>query len=185
MKIDNIKKEIKRIFYYLYLKDLITAFDGNISYKIDENKIIINRTNVFKGEIKEKDLILVDLKKKIPEEVSKELRLHLNLYEINREVKAIIHSHPIYPLLIINQKLSEEFYIGTKLKEEDISFLSYCEPGSEELAKKVKEKGKDKKVIILENHGIVVLGRSLKEALSLTEKVNFWAKYQYFKSRYP
>ncbi len=181
MKIDNIKKEIKRIFHYLYLKDLITSFDGNISYKINGNKIIINKTNIFKGEIKEKDLIIIDLRKKIPKEASKELKLHLNLYEINKEIKAIIHSHPIYPLLIDKEKLSKEFYIGTRLKEEDISFLPYYEPGSEELAKKVKNFGKNKKVIILENHGIVTLGKDLKEALFLTEKVNFWAKYQFLK----
>lgn len=179
MKIDNIKKEIKKIFHYLYLKDLITAFDGNISYKIDENRIIINKTGVFKGEIKEKDLILINLKKKIPKEVSKELKLHLNLYEINKNIKAIIHSHPIYPLLIINQNFSKEFYLGTGLKKEDISLVSYYEPGSKELAEKVKEYGKDKKLIILENHGIVVLGKDLKEAFFLTEKVNFWAKYQF------
>ncbi len=184
MEIDNIKKEIRKIFHYLYLKDLITAFDGNISYKIDENRIIINKTNVFKGEIKEKDLILINLKKEIPKEASKELKLHLNLYEINKNIKAIIHSHPIYPLLIINQKLLKEFYLGTGLKEEDISFLSYYEPGSKILAEKIKEFGKDKRVIILENHGIVVLGRNLKEALFLTEKVNFWAKYQFLKTQY-
>ncbi|MCS7250701.1 MAG: class II aldolase/adducin family protein [candidate division WOR-3 bacterium] len=180
VKVNNIKKEIKKIFHYLYLKDLITASDGNISYKINESKIVINKTNVFKGEIKEKDLILVNFKKRIPKEVSKELKLHLNLYEINKDIKAIIHSHPIYPLLIINQELSKEFYIGTGLKEEDISFISYYEPGSEELAQKVKENGRNKKVIILENHGVIVLGRSLKEAFFLTEKVNFWAKYQYY-----
>lgn len=182
MKINNIKKEIKKIFLYLYLKDLITPFDGNISYKINKDKLIINKTGVFKGEIKEKDLIVVDLRKKIPKEVSKELMLHLNLYEVNRGIKAIIHSHPIYPLLIINQNLSEEFCLGTKLKEEDISILSYYEPGSEKLAQKVKEVGKNKRVIILENHGIIVLGKDLKEAFLMTEKVNFWAKYQYLKS---
>lgn len=182
MKIDNIKKEIKRIFHYLYLKNLITACDGNISYKLDENRIIINKTDVFKGEIEEKDLILVNLKRRLPKEVSKELKIHLNLYEINKSIKAIIHSHPIYPLLIISQKLSKEFYLGTRLKEEEISLVPYYEPGSKELAEKVKEFGKDKRLIILENHGIVVLGKDLKEAFFLTEKINFWAKYQFLKS---
>lgn len=184
MKINKIKKEIKKIFHYLYLKDFIGSFDGNISYKINENKIIINKTNIFKGEIKEKDLIIIDLRKEIPKEASKESKLHLNLYEINKEIKAIIHSHPIYPLLIGRQRLSKEFYMGTRLKEEDISFISYYEPGSERLAEEVKRFGKNKKVIILENHGIVVLGKNLKEALFLTEKVNFFSKYQFLKSQY-
>uniref|UniRef100_A0A7V3ZUW3 Class II aldolase/adducin family protein n=1 Tax=candidate division WOR-3 bacterium TaxID=2052148 RepID=A0A7V3ZUW3_UNCW3 len=177
MKENSIKKLIKEIFHYLYEKGLITAADGNISYKISEKKLIINKSNVFKGKIKEKDLIVVKLNKKFPLTASKELKLHINLYQINPQIKAIIHSHPLYPLII--KKPNKDFLKGTGLKEKEISFLSYYPPGSEELANKIKKVGKDKKLIILKSHGIVVLGKDLKEAFFLTEKINFWAKYQY------
>lgn len=179
MKINNIKKEIITIFHYLYLKNLITASTGNISYKISDKKIIINKTSIFKGKIKEKELLIIDLKKPLPKDASKELKLHLNLYKLNKEIKAIIHSHPIYLLLIANQRLSKEFYLGTGLKKKEISLLPYYEPGSLELAKQIEKVGKNKKLIILKNHGIIVLGKNLKEAFFLTEKINFWTKYQF------
>jgi L-fuculose-phosphate aldolase len=174
---NRIKKLIKEIFHHLYQKGLITASDGNISYKISEKKIIINKTNVFKGKIREEDLIIVNLNKELPATASKELKLHLNLYAINPQIKAIIHSHPIYPLII--KKPNKDFLKGTGLKEKEISFLPYYPPGSKELAIKIKKIGKDKRLIILKSHGIVVLEKDLKEAFFLTEKINFWAKYQY------
>ena len=58
--IQKYKQDICEIGKRLYNRELVAANDGNISIKVEENKVLITPTMVSKGYMVEDDIILID-----------------------------------------------------------------------------------------------------------------------------
>ena len=77
---------------------LVTACDGNISFRRDDGTVVITPSGVPKGELKPKHLLVVDLDGHVLEgtgKASSESALHLEIYRKREDVRAIIHAHPV------------------------------------------------------------------------------------------
>ncbi len=151
----------------------VEATSGNVSIRRG-NKVYITAAGSDLGEISKKDIALVDLnEKQIRGKPSSELNMHLEIYRVRSDCNAIIHTHPLF--IILN---SLKKYPLPKLPEVNFEwcYVKYLRPGSSELAKEVSKKAKKYSVIILENHGLVCLGRDLKDAFYKTEIMEKIAK---------
>lgn len=92
------KKTLCRIGAQMKEAGLVTACDGNISFRRSDGAIVITPSGVPKGELKPKHLLVVDLDGHVLEgtgKASSESALHLEIYRKRDDVKAIIHAHPI------------------------------------------------------------------------------------------
>jgi len=96
--------------------------------------------------------------------------MHLKIYKKNPEINAIVHTHPLYTLL-----LSEKGFDFKKfsLKEgeiilKEVAVMPYFDPGSEALWEFASNLARCYKVIVLKGHGLVTLGKNLEEAVILT-----------------
>lgn len=167
------KKEFVDILKILYQKNLIGGYGGNVSVR-EDNKILITPSQVNKGLINEDQLIVVDMNGVVIEgnkKPSSEILMHLEIYKNRDDVKAIIHSHPpcsvaicISEIEIFNGILPETIiYLGK------IGFVKYIKPGTQELANAVGESLKDGDATFMENHGVVVVGKNLIDAMSKIE----------------
>lgn len=167
--IDHLKNEIIKIGIDSSSFRYVTTVGGNISAKIDDDTYLITGTATPLDELDYYNIVLINQKRELIEgeiKPSKEAGLHLGIYERRRDVKAVIHLHPIISttLATIDEPISpvcgeQIFFLGNK-----IGIVPYLQAGGEDLKIRVAEELSDCNVVILKNHGSVSVGSNLKEA---------------------
>lgn len=109
---------------------------------------------------------------------SSELPMHLACYQSRKDISAIVHTHSTYATafavkgLEIPPVVTESVFYNDKT-----TVISYGKPGTQELADKVKMgiiEGTD--VLILEKHGVIVLGDTTAETVLKAKYVEEVAK---------
>src|SRR5579863_8735448 len=91
------REDIIQIGKLVFQKGWIAANDGNITIRLDQERILATPTGVCKGMMHPDDLIIVDMKgNKISgrKERTSEILMHLTVYEMRPEIKAVVHAHP-------------------------------------------------------------------------------------------
>jgi L-fuculose-phosphate aldolase len=91
------RDDIIEIGRLMFQKGWIAANDGNISIRLDENRILATPTGISKGRMTPDDLIIVDTHgNKISgcRERTSEIAMHLKIYELRPDVRAVVHAHP-------------------------------------------------------------------------------------------
>jgi L-fuculose-phosphate aldolase len=83
----------------LYNRGYVAGSGGNISVRIGEH-VLITPSGYSLGRLTEDDLSLVDLDGNLIEGLkpSKELYLHLKIYNKMEQVQAVIHTHSVYSI---------------------------------------------------------------------------------------
>ncbi len=179
---DDLRVVMCEAFRYLYLKGLITPLAGNASARISERYALITPSRKIKFLLRPSDIALIDIETgRLLEgpKPSSEYRMHVAIYRCRSDVKAVIHVHGVYAP-ILARELAEEPPMDTEGRRMGlrICFVPEVEPGSEELANAVAERvcrdGCD--AIVLENHGIVAVGKSFSEALEIAELIEVYAR---------
>ena len=173
--------EIIEVSKKIYDKGLVCGKSGNISARFG-NYIAITPTLKSLGDLKEKDIVLVDfegntLTKGKP---SSEVNMHLEIYKKRNDVNAIVHTHSPYAtgFAFTEKKLKRLEGFGA-VKNPFLSSIDYEKPGSDELAQKASDGISDEDVLILKNHGVLCVGGTLAEAESLAGFVEETAKTQF------
>ncbi len=175
MKLERLREEVRAVCVDLYKNGLVRnmGVGGNVSARDPESGLVaITPSQIRYDTMTWDDILVVDAKGKIVEakpnlKPSTETPTHLLIYEEYGEVNAVIHTHSLYanisatlydevPLVHVEQP----FLIG-----KPIPVSEYVAPGTEEMARAVVEKLKNVPAMILPNHGPVVVGRDLSEAL--------------------
>ena len=90
--IEKYKQDICEIGRRLYNRELVAANDGNISIKVDENKLLITPTMMSKGYMVEDDIILIDYDGNVlmgSKKPSSEYLLHTTVYKNRQDICSI------------------------------------------------------------------------------------------------
>lgn len=187
MNIVKIKREIIELGKFLSQRGYIIANDGNLSVRLSKQEMLITARNVNKGELKSRDLVKLSLNEQIKDlrelkiKPSTEYRLHLGIYQKRNDINAIIHAHPLYSTLyaVLGKKLDVNLLTETATTLGAIGYVKNYPPGSLELAQAVAQSAINSDVIILANHGVVVIGQDLREARNRLERLEFLAKISF------
>ena len=100
LNLHQIKDEICDIGRRLYNRNFASANDGNISYRLDENRVVCTPTQICKGFMKPEDLCIVDMEGNQIAGTRKrtsEIFLHLTIMKERPEIRSVLHCHPPYP----------------------------------------------------------------------------------------
>jgi ribulose-5-phosphate 4-epimerase/fuculose-1-phosphate aldolase len=93
----KLKREIIETGKRLNALRLVAGRSGNLSIKIDAQNILVTATHTALGDLKEKDILKVDLTKQSElktKRVTTEFPLHSLIYK-NFSHQAVIHCHPV------------------------------------------------------------------------------------------
>lgn len=151
--------------------DLVIGTWGNISVRIPEDDlIVITPTGVAYKELEPDYLPIMDLEgNRIDGTMtpSVELPLHLGIYKAREDVFAIVHTHSVYcTAMAIARK-------GIPASCEDMIFsvggsvdvANYEMSGTPNLAKAVVKALGRKNAVLMANHGLITVGKTLGEAV--------------------
>ena len=108
-------REIVEAGRFLDSKGWVPATSGNISVRLDEERIAITASGRHKGKLTEKDILLVDLEGKPVNggRPSAETLLHILIYRLYPDVNAVVHTHSPNATLIsrlVKDKVELEDY---------------------------------------------------------------------------
>ncbi|HEY5585084.1 MAG TPA: class II aldolase/adducin family protein [Ruminiclostridium sp.] len=180
--------QIVIIMERIYGYGMTTTSGGNLSIKDDNGDIWISPAGVDKGSLTSKDIIQVKpdgtvLGKHRP---SSEIPFHQSTYKQRPDVRAVLHAHP--PALVsfsIVRKLPNTSLIpNANLICGEVGMAEYGLPGSDDLGKKIAavlKRGIN--TVLLENHGVVVVGKDLFKAFMAFETLDFCARLEIYARR--
>ncbi len=174
------KKEFVNICNKLYEKEFVAAYDGNISVRLDSEKILVTPSGKNKGELTEQDLVVCDMDGKLIEgsgKVSTEVKIHLLVYSNRPEINSVVHCHPVYSTALASTIGFEvPVFPEVVLTLGKIPLCSYATPSTEALPESMLPYIEYANVFLLQNHGAVSVGKNLKDAYYKMEKLEHAAK---------
>jgi L-fuculose-phosphate aldolase len=156
---------------------MLAAGDGNISFRLDQSKILITPSGVNKRWLVPSEMALVTLHgEPVVGNPSSELPMHLAIYQSNSKAKAVVHAHPPHAIAwSIARPDDHEIPVNciseTILGVGKIPIVPYARPGSDKMADVVKTCAQQHRVMILARHGALSWGESLAEAYNGIERI--------------
>ena len=167
----SLKKNIVAIGRLLWEKELVTGLNGNISARVDEERLLITGHKTCLGLLQEKDILLMKTDGGLLEEgqVSSENMLHREIYKNFPEVKAVVHTHTAYTnaYFLENEVLRPQifesrFYLG------EVHGIKQNTPSVTD-AVPVIAAFKQNNIVVLRNHGVVSVGQNLFDCFLLIQ----------------
>lgn len=157
-------------------RGLFSGFNGNISAR-QGDRIVITATGSAKGHLSSSNLAVIDLhngKALAQANASSELAVHLEIYRSQPLAQAIVHTHP--PKLIILSHQCDGNMINLPLFEartfaDKLVRVPAHSPGTKELGQAVGQASEKHEAIFMDNHGLVCWGKTITEALGLSEEL--------------
>lgn len=177
-------KEIIEISHRMYEKGLVVATDGNISCRLDSQRIVITPSGKSKISLQAQDLVIMNLKGEklsgtgMP---SGEYRMHLMVYKERPDVNAVVHTHSPYAtgFSVAGIPLMQCVLPEVVLTLGGIPLTEYGTLYTEELPQAIKKYIKDYNAFLLKNHGVLTIGENLTVAYHRAEKVEHMAQVIY------
>ncbi|MGI6067005.1 MAG: class II aldolase/adducin family protein, partial [Bacillota bacterium] len=152
---------------------LVLATWGNISCRVPRSPyFLITPSGMPYAQLKPEDLVMVGQKGQVAEGMRKpstEVLMHLAIYTARADVQAVVHTHSPYagsfavarePIPVILEEMAQ--LIGGPVK-----VANYGLAGTEVLAKYTVEALEERNAVLLANHGVVAVGTSITEALTV------------------
>jgi L-fuculose-phosphate aldolase len=166
----------------IYEKNLCVAGEGNISVRINDEKILVTPTGSCLGDLKPKDFVAVTMYGEAldPEApaASSETKMHLEIYNRRSDINAIVHCHPRNALVyaICHQVLPWKTHPEVVAFLGEIPTIPYGRPSTIELAVKTAESlPAGFYAGLMENHGTITLGDTIQTAFRRTEVLDEFA----------
>lgn len=166
-----------------YEHRLMVSNDGNISVRLDAERVLITASGVCKGRMDESDLLIADLNGNILDarkdcRPSSETPMHLEVYKQRPDVRAVIHAHPVFAtaLTVADQTFPDDILPEVALTLGKIPITAYATPSSRDDADVIRPLIRDHNALLLRQHGSLTVGKDLNEALIHLERLEHVAE---------
>jgi len=183
MSESKIREQIVEVGRSLFNRGLTAGSSGNISVQVADGWIM-TPTNVSLGNLDPGGLSKIDFAGTLISGSSptKEHFIHRAVYSNRKETKAIVHLHSTHSVAVsmlpgidpmdVLPPLTA-YYI---MRVGHLPLIPYFRPGDAKLSDAVGIAMRESKSVLLANHGPVVTGTSLEEAVNASEELEETAK---------
>ena len=165
----------------LHENGFVAATDGNLSVRLDEERLLVTPTCISKGRMRASDLVVVDMDGKRlagKRRVSSEIGMHLLIYRMRADVQGIVHAHPptATGFAASGYDLTRPLVCEVVVGLGSIPLARYGTPGTPELTDGLEPLIPHHEAILMANHGVVTFGSTLESAYMRMEIVEHFAK---------
>lgn len=184
MLMQEARKEIVEYGKKLVTSNLTKGTGGNLSvFDREKGYMAITPSGIDFFEIKEEDIVILDLDGNIVEgdrTPSSEWEMHLLQYKERTDLDAVIHAHTTYATVLacLRQELPATHYM-IAVAGKNVRCAEYATYGSHELAVNAAKAMKDRRAVILANHGILAGANDLLNAFNIIEEIEYCSQIYY------
>lgn len=177
----QVRLDLARFGQMLHSQGFVAATEGNLSVRLDSQRVMITPTGFSKGMMHPEDMVIVDSDgRKLEGETnpSSEIGMHLTIYRMRPDVGAVVHAHPCTATgfasagIALDEPLCSEIVMTLG----SVPLAPYATTGSAQLSEVLKPFISDYNAILMANHGVVSYGDDLSQAYLRMEAVEHFAK---------
>jgi L-fuculose-phosphate aldolase len=175
------REELVETMRRIYRYKMTTTSGGNLSIRDPDGGIWITPSRVDKGNLQPTDMVYVpaDGAPQGLHPPSSEFPFHREIYRRRPDIRAIVHAHPGALVAFSICRLVPDTRVQSHAHSVcgRVALAPYACPGTAELGEKIAATfagGAD--CVLLENHGVVIGGRDLREAFQRFETLEFVAQ---------
>lgn len=175
------RKDMCLVGRWMYERGHIVACEGNLSIRLDADRILTTPTCINKGMMSPDDLVVMDMEGRHlrgDRSISSEAGMHLLFYRMRADVQAVCHAHPPTATgfasagMGLDQALLPEIVVGLG----KIPLVRYATPGTADLSAVLEPYVPHYDALLLANHGAVTCGPDLLNAFFRLEMLEHFAK---------
>ncbi len=177
---EQIRADIVECGRRLWHRGYVASNDGNISVRLDEQRLITTPTAVSKGFMTPDMMVITDLDgRKISGErnASSELKMHLEVYRQRPDIRAVVHAHPptATGFAVAGIPLDRAVLAEVITTLGSIPIAEYATPSTEELPAAVRRYIKAHDGLLLANHGALAVAGDVYAAYYRMETIEHFA----------
>jgi L-fuculose-phosphate aldolase len=180
MEESQARKLIIEVGKLLYERSYVVSSDGNVSIRLDENRVIATPTMTCKGRMTEDMLAITDLEGKPlnDKKASSELAMHLLIYKMRPDISAVCHAHPPHgtAFAVAGMAIDAPILSEVILTLGCVPLTTYGTPSTSELTDSMIPFVPHHNALLMANHGAVAYGKDLWEAFDRLETLEHTAK---------
>lgn len=177
----EIKEAVLRTAKEMLRTGLVEGTAGNLSARLPDGNVVMTPSSLDYDEMTAEDLLVVDLDGNVVEgerSPTTEKALHLACLRAHDDIGGVIHSHAMFATMfaVTRQPIPcviEEFdvFVGG-----EVPVAGYELTGSDELGDEVAKWVEDRGAVLMANHGLLTVGKSIESAMKVAHLVERTAK---------
>ena len=176
----KLRDKIVRVGRLMFEKGWVAANDGNITIRLDEERILATPSGVSKGMMRSEDMILCDMEgHKLAGNGSctSEMGMHLTIYQMRPDVRAVVHAHPPFAtgFAVAGRALDLGLLPEVVLNLGSVPLAEYGLPGTAALSEGMLPFIPKYDAMLLANHGAVAYGKDAFQAFFRLDTVEHFA----------
>lgn len=177
----ELKQQLCEIGRRVYQRGFVAANEGNLSVRLDDERVLCTPTRHCKGFMTEDDICTVDFQGNQlagQRKRTSEVLLHLEIYRRRPDIDSVVHAHPPHATAFA---IAREPIPTCVLPEPDIflgevPIAAYETPGGQAFAETILPLVDQTDIIVLANHGTVSYHAGLEQAYWLTEILDAYCR---------
>lgn len=183
MEHSEIKDQICDVCHKMWQLGWVAANDGNVSVRLEDNRILATPTGMSKSFITPDKLLLLDEHGTVLEAAeglrpSSEIKMHLRCYEKREDVRSVVHAHPpgATGFAVAHRPMDMYNMIEDVAVLGAVPLTPYGTPSTSEVPDAIEPYLEAHDVMLLENHGALAVGSDVLTAFYRMESLELWAK---------
>lgn len=183
--LEQLREEVYESLIELPKNQLVTMHSGTVSGRDPETNLVVIKPSGFRyDKLTPDDLVIVDLQGEIVEGTrrpSSDTDTHLYLYKHRPDIYGIVHTHSPYAMIFgVLGKPIPPTMTSAALLGGEIPIGGYVPVGGEAIGAEIMRKIGHASVIIMQNHGVYAIDKTVWKATVLAAEVEDLAKITHF-----
>jgi L-fuculose-phosphate aldolase len=163
-KYTNEVQKFLKACHSLAANKYVTGYGGNLAWKLEDDVILITPTMMNKGDIREADLVFINMKGDTIEGTRRptgEKYMYLKFFEERPDIKSVLHCHApsvgAFAIMEGPQYLMRPYYPELTHEVGPVPLVPYAEPITPQLAEMFSPFLQKYNTFLMEKHGVVCM----------------------------
>lgn len=185
---EKAKEQAVKMGRSMSVAGLVTGTWGNLSMRVPKNNhLIITPSGMLYSVLQVRDMVVLDMTGRVIDgdrKPSSEYLMHVAIYRDRPDVHAIMHTHSVYAsaMAVARKSIPPILEDLAQLVGGAVPVAEYARAGTQDLANLVVRALGKCNAVLMANHGLVGVGRTLEEAMQVCQiveksaQVYMWAE---------